>query len=127
MTLRAAAVHTLLQDWADYMKSPAHAQEKARALKLDRSNATAVLEKERQLKVKKTVHSLRHQIRQMKALHAKKWYKEMSWQERQQYFKWSSGQMHRELELLTHEHGYGKLPSDKRILLPIRFLDTARL
>ena len=44
----AAAVHTLLRHWAEYMKSPEHAKEKARAQKLDAGNAEAKLEKERQ-------------------------------------------------------------------------------
>ena len=54
-------------------------------------------------------------------------YSEMSWQQQQQYTKWCSGEMDQELESLTLEHGYGKLPLDKRILLPTRFPDTATL
>ena len=73
------------------------------------------------------LHRLRHQIRQMKALHAKKWYSDMSWQQQQQYTKWLSGEMDQELESLTLEHGYGKLPLDKGILLPTRFPDTVIL
>ena len=80
-------VRTLLQDWAEYMRSPEHAQEEARALRLTPGNTEALRERERQLKVKQKVHSLRHLIRQMKALHVKKLYNEMSWQERQQYTK----------------------------------------
>ena len=117
-------VRTLLQEWAEYMRSPEHAQEKARALRLDPGNTEAVREKERQLKVKQKVHSLRHLIRQMKALHVKKWYGEMSWKEKQQYTKWWSGEMDQELQSLTLKHGYGKLPLDKRILLPTRFPDN---
>ena len=120
-------VRTLLQEWAEYMRSPEHAQEKARALRLDPRNTEAVREKERQLKVKQKVHSLRHLMRQMRALHRKKWYGEMSWQEKRQYRKWRSGEMDQELQSLTLKHGYGKLPLDERILLPTRFPDTATL
>ena len=59
----SATVHTLLQHWAEHMKSPEHAKEKERAQKRDSENAEAVREKERQLEVKKKVHILRHQIR----------------------------------------------------------------
>ena len=118
-------VGTLLQEWAEYMKSPEYVKEKTRAAKLDPTDAKAVLQKEHEQRVKHKVHSLRYQIRQMKALVDKKWYEEMTSQEQQQYLKYSSGQMHRELEVLTREHGYGKLPSEKRIMLPTRFPDTA--
>ena len=109
------------------MKSPEHEKEKVRAQRLDTGNAEAVLEKERQEKLKMKLHRLRHQIRQMKALHAKKLYSDMSWQQQQQYTKWLSGEMDQELESLTLEHGYGKLPLDKGILLPTRFPDTVTL
>ena len=48
----AATAHTLLQHWAEYMRSPEHAKEKVRAQKLDAGNAEAVIEKERQQKLK---------------------------------------------------------------------------
>ena len=38
----SAKVHTLLEHWAEYMRSPDHAKEKARAQKLDPGNAEAV-------------------------------------------------------------------------------------
>ena len=109
------------------MASPEHAKEKARALLLDEGNAEAVLEKERQLNVKVKVHSLRHQKRQMKALYFKTWYSEMSEEQQQQYTKWWSGEMDQELQSLTLEHGYGKLPLDESILFPTRFTDTVTL
>ena len=102
-------------------------KKKDRALRLDPRNTEAVREKERQLKVKQKVHSLRHLMRQMRALLRKKWYGEMSWQEKRQYRKWRSGEMDQELQSLTLEHGYGYLPLDERILLPTRFPDTATL
>ena len=102
-------------------------KKKARALRLGPGNAEAVRENERQTEVKQKLRSLRHQKRQMKALHAKKWYSEMSWQQQQQYTKWWSGEMDQELQSLTLEHGYGQLPSDKGILLPTRFPATATL
>ena len=80
-------------------------------------------ERERQQKLKQKVHSLRHLMRQMRALHRKKWYGEMSWHEKRQYRKWRSGEMGEELQSLTLEHGYGYLPSDGNILLPTRFPD----
>ena len=123
----AATAHTLLQHWAEYMRSPEHAKEKVRAQKLDAGNAQAVIEKERQQKLKMKLHRLRHQIRQMKALHAKKWCSDMSWRQKQRYTKWCSGEMDQELESLTLEHGYGMLPFDKGILLPTRFPDTVTL
>ena len=64
----SAMVDTLLEDWARHMKSDHHAKEKARAQKVDESNAQAVFERQQRLEVKKQVYSLRHQIRQMKAL-----------------------------------------------------------
>ena len=42
----AATAHTLLQHWAEYMRSPEHA--KVRAQKLNAGNAQAVIEKEHQ-------------------------------------------------------------------------------
>ena len=45
---------------------------------------------------KEGAYCLRHQRRQMKALHAKTWYGEMSWQQQQQYTKWWSGEMEQE-------------------------------
>ena len=73
------------------------------------------------------LHRLRHQIRQMKALHAKKWYSDMSWQQQQQYTKLLSGEMDQEFESLTLEHGYGTLPLGNGILLPTIFPDTVTL
>ena len=121
----SATVHTLLMDWARYMNSDEHAREKARALKLDPGNAEAVREKERQLEVKRKLHSLKHQERQVRALHAKKWYSEMNGEERKQYLKWQSGELEQEIQALTMEHGYGKLPlappgMDRITLLPSR-------
>ena len=121
----SATVHTLLLHWAQHMKSEAHAQEKQRAQKLDKENAEAVCEKQRQQEMKKKVHSLRHRIRQMKNMHLKKLYAQMTWQQQKEYEKWWSGEMHQELEALTWEFGYGTLPLQNRILLPTRFPDTA--
>ena len=70
------------------MGSPEHAKEKVRAQKLNAGDAEAVLEKERQQKLKMKLHRLRHQIRQMKALHGKKSYDDTSWQQQQRYTKW---------------------------------------
>ena len=114
-------VRTVLQEWAEYLESPECAKDKARASKLDSASAKAFRVKEHQLRVKHKVHSLKHLIRQMEALHVKKLYTQMSWQERQQYKKWWSGHLDQELESLTLEHGYGKLPLDKHVLLLTRY------
>ena len=81
----SAAVDTMLLHWADYMRSEEHAKEKARAQKADAGDAESVLEKERQEKLKMKLHRLRHRIRQMRALHAKKWFGDVSWQHNQRY------------------------------------------
>ena len=119
----AARVNALLQHWAEYMKSPEHAKEKFRTQRLDTGNEEAVLEKEGQQKLKMKLHRLRHQRRQMKALHAKTWYSDMSWRQQQLYTKWCSGEMDQELQRLTLAHGYGSLPLDNSLLLPARFPD----
>ena len=119
-------IHDLLYNWAQYMKSPEHMREKNRAERLDPDNAEAVREKERQIALKLKVHSLRHMVRQMKRLHSKNiLYSQMSEQEEQQYKKWRSGKMEQELQVLTEEHGYGKLPLNQSMLLPTRCPDQA--
>ena len=104
------------------MKSDKYKNEKARARKLDPGNAEAVKEKQRKRKL--IVYSLRHQMRRMKAIDAKKARGRMSKKQERQYERWCSGAMDREVEALTKEHGYGKLPSDESMLLPTRFPDT---
>ena len=116
----------MLYNWAQYMKSPEHMREKNRAERLDPDNAEAVREKERQIALKLKVHSLRHMVRQMKRLHSKNiLYSQMSELEEQQYKKWRSGEMEQELQVLTEEHGYGKLPLNQSMLLPTRCPDQA--
>ena len=123
----SATVDTLLQDWVEYMKSPEHAKEKARAQKVDSDNEEEKSRKQRELKKKKDVCSLRHLIRQTKSLDATTRWEDMTWQQQQQWTRWHSGEMDQELESLTQQHGYGKLPGDKGILLPTRFTDTVAL
>ena len=122
-----AMVHTLLQGWVEYMKSPEHETEKARAQRLDTGDAKAVTEKQHQQELKMKVHSLRHQIRQIKALSAKTTYSDMTWHQKQQHERWQSGEMHLELEMLTRQHGYGTLPFNKGTLGATRFTDTIKL
>ena len=119
-------VRTLLEEWADYMKSPEYAKEKVRAQRLEPRNQTAMREQEDQLRLQEKVHSLRHQILQMKDLHAKKWYNEMSEQEKQQYTKWWSGQMDQELESLTLEF-HGKRKSSTPYGSPVKCGPRIRL
>ena len=113
----SATVDTLLHSWAKYMQSPEHDKEKKRAQKVDPANEEAVNEKNRQVELKMRVHSLRHQLRQVRILHNKNIaYHDMSRQQQQQYDYWSSGNMEKELQELTRQHGYGKLPLDGTIL-----------
>ena len=122
-----AMVHTLLQGWVEYMKSPEHAAEKARAQKLDTGDAKAVTEKQHQQELKMKVHRLRHQMRQIKALGAKTTYSDMTWHQKQQHELWESGEMQLELDMLTRQHGYGTLPFNKGTLGATRFTDTIKL
>ena len=85
-----AMVHTLLQGWVEYMKSPEHAAEKARAQKLDTGDAKAVTEKQHQQELNMKVHRLRHQMRQIKASSAKTTYSDMTWHQKQQHERWKS-------------------------------------
>ena len=62
-----AMVNTLLESWAEYLESSEYLEEKARAQKLDETNAEAVNEKRRHLQLKMRVHHLRHRLRQAKA------------------------------------------------------------
>ena len=61
-------VNTLLGWWANYLESPEYLRERARARRVDETNAEAVNEKQRQVQLKMKAHSLRHQVRQAKAL-----------------------------------------------------------
>ena len=117
-------VRTLLLSWAKYMRSDEYEKERVRAQKVDPDDDAALSEKERQEALTLKVHRLRHQIRQMKALHATARHVEWTWQERERYEQWLSGETERELERLTHQHGYGILPVSKINLLPRRFPDT---
>ena len=106
----------LLESWASYMTSSKYEKEKARSRKVDLENEEAVQEKKRQVTLKIKVHKLRHKVRQMAALDRKMYYcgsglAAMKEEQRQMYFKWKSGEMERELDALTNEHGYGKLRS----------------
>ena len=62
----SATVHTLLQAWARYMHSEEHEREKARAKKNKPEDEEAVNEKNFQVDLKMKVHSLRHQLREMR-------------------------------------------------------------
>ena len=98
------------------MQSPEHEKEKTRAQKVDPADAKAVKEKDRQVALKVRVHSLKHQLQQVKKLHQTTDYHQMTWQQQQQYDHWRSGHMERELQELTLQHGYGKLPLDGSLL-----------
>jgi hypothetical protein len=104
-----AMVNTLLESWAEYLESPAYMEEKARAQKLDETNAEAVNEKRRHLKLKMRVHHLRHRVRQAKALHRNQ--EAITDKNRKLYEEWLSGTLTEELDECTRAHGYGKLQS----------------
>ena len=102
----SATVHTLLQAWIKYMRSPEHEKEKSRSRKINSDDEEAVNEKRRQVQLKLQVHSLRHQLRMMKRQNAVK----------NNPREWAT--LQKQLQDLTLQHGYGKLPSDGRILQP---------
>ena len=109
-----AMVNTLLESWAEYLESPQYLQEKARAQKLDETNAEAVNEKRRHLQLKMRVHHLRHRVRQAKALHRNP--KAITDENRKLYDEWFSGKLIEELDECTRAHGYGKLQSTGEML-----------
>ena len=82
-------VNTLLESWAQYLESPECLQEKARAQKLDETNAEAVNEKRRQVQLKMRVHGLRHRLRQAQWLdrHPEK----ITENNQKSYEEWRSG------------------------------------
>ena len=113
-------VNTLLESWAQYLESPEYRKEKARAQKLDESNAEAVNEKLSQLQLKMRVHQLRHRVRQAKALHRNQ--KAITDSNRKLYDDWLSGKLSDELDDCTRAHGYGKLQSTGEMLKVSGFL-----
>ena len=117
----AAKVDTLLECWAKYLESADYQQEKARAQKVDESNAAAVDEKNRRKHLTVKVHRLRHQDRQAPALHRNP-AKLTSDQQKELYQRWCSGRLSLELERCTRAHGYGKLPSTGEILQRARLV-----
>ena len=100
----SATVHTLLQAWTQYMRSPEHERERDRSQKNSPENEKAVNQKKGQVALKMHVHSLRHQLREMKRENAAKNHPQ----------RWQA--LQKQLQDLTLQHGYGKLPSDGRIL-----------
>ena len=109
-----AMVDTLLESWAEYLESPQYLNEKARSQKLDKTNAEAVNEKRRHLKLKMRVHLLRHQVRQAKALHRNP--KAITDKNRKLVDELLSGRLIQELDECTRLHGYGKLQSTGEML-----------
>ena len=88
------------------MHSPEHEKEKARSRRINRDDEETRNQKERQLEVKMQVHSLRHQLREMKREIAAKTHPR----------KWEA--LQQQLQDLTLQLGYGKLPLDGSILHP---------
>ena len=79
-------------------------KEKSHSRKINSEDEEAVNEKRRQVQLKLQVHSLRHQLRMMKRQNA------VTNNPRE----WET--LQKQLEDLTLQHGYGKLPSDGTIL-----------
>ena len=121
-------VNTLLEWWADYLESPEYLRERARAQRVDETNAEAVNEKQRQVQLKMKAHSLRHQVRQAKALQRDE--SKITKDNRQLYDKWLTGKLSEELDECTLAHGYGKVQSTGEMLqnygLTARGLDAPR-
>ena len=88
------------------MQSPEHAKEAARAREINPEDKEAVKEKRRQEQLKMQVHSLRHQLREMKCDNAGSTHPQ----------EWEA--LREQLQELTLQHGYGKLPLDGSILNP---------
>ena len=88
------------------MRSPEHEKEKARSQRINQEDEEAVNQKKRQVELKMQVHSLRHQLREMKRENAAKT-DPQAWEALQ-----------KQLQGLTLQHGYGKLPLDGSILDP---------
>ena len=109
-----ATVNTLLDSWARYLESPQYQQERARAQKVDKSNADAVNEQQYRLQLKLRVHRLRAQVRQAEALHRNP--KGIPAKHRKLYEEWQSGKLIEALDEATQEHGYGKLHSTGEML-----------
>ena len=118
-----AKLHSLLESWAKYLESPEYKKERARARKVDESDAQAILEKSRQVELKMKVHRLRHQVRQAKALHRQRHRITNDGKlllpylkNRDVYYRWLSGGLTAELEECTREHGFGKLEATGELL-----------
>ena len=107
-------VNTLLESWAEYLDSPEYKAEKRRAQKLDETNAEAMSEKDRHLRLKMRVHHLRHRVRRAKALHRNP--KAITDENRKLYDEWLSGKLIEELDECTRAHGYGKLQATGEML-----------
>ena len=107
-------VNTLLESWAEYLYSDEYLKEKARAQKLDETNAEAVNEKRRHLELKMRVHHLRHRVRQAKALDRNP--EAITDKNRKLYDEYRSGKLIKELDECTRAHGYGKLHSTGEML-----------
>ena len=112
-------IDDLVHSWARYMASPEHQKEVKRSAKVDPENIQAVEEKDRQLRLKAKVHSLRHQIRHMKSWHDKHCYDEIPPHAAEKYIRWKSGEMQADLDALPREHGYSQS------MQPPRFPDRA--
>ena len=79
---------------------------KAHSQRINPEDEEAVNQKKRQVELKMQVHSLRHQLREMKRENAAKT-DPPAWEALQ-----------KQLQDLTLQHGYGKLPLDGSILDP---------
>ncbi len=118
-----AKVDTLLAHWAHYMNSSEYEKQRRRSRKVIGDNAADVQEKEEQMQVKIKVHALRHQLAQMRSFDKKKHTQARTGRQARKYQRWLSGDLQRELDALTLQHGYGTMPSTGTILKPPRLTD----
>ena len=88
------------------MRSPEHEKEKARSQRINPEDEEAVNQKKNQVELNMQVHSLRHQLREMKRENTAKT-NPQAWEALQ-----------KQLQDLTLQHGYGKLPLKRSILDP---------
>ena len=102
------ALETLLEHWATYMNSAEHAQEQHRANLPLQSE-----EKQRLLVLKNKVHTLKHTLRNMTAIHEGR-RPNINWNAqkpafRDAYRRYLSGELQRQVDEAATLHGYGRV------------------
>ena len=75
----------------------------------------------RRLDLKCKVHKLRHKLRQMQALEKQQGRVTMTFKQKADFVKYTSGALIQELDALTRLHGFGMLHADGVLLQPKRW------